>query len=223
MLNKKILVLTLALAAAGTTQAEGFALGGHLGSMGPGFEGHLRLSDSMVLRGGYNRLDVSYNTSEDDLDFDGTVAFDNARIGLDFYPFQGTFRLSTAYVFNGNNVDLKAKPNAQGVFEINGNTYSTTEVQDIRVQLEYPDSALYAGLGWGNPVAPGKGLGVTVDVGVVFTDEADLKTRVNCGATTPGRCDQLNADVATETDKIKDDLGDFKLWPLLQLGLTYQF
>lgn len=223
MLNKKTMVVAMALTASGLAQADGFALGTHAGLMGGGVAAYITLSERMVLQAAYNQLDVVYNTTSEDLELEGTFQFDNGRIGLDFYPFHGSFRLSTAVVINNNNMNLDGRPNAAGVFELNDNEYLNEEVENLNVQLSYPDQAFYVGLGWGNPVAADKGLGVTFDVGVVYTGAADVSSRVTCTSPLPGRCQQMQDDLAVETETIKEDLGEFEFWPLVQLGLSYQF
>lgn len=218
-------LLGMSMGVVGVAQADGFALGAHAGLLGGGFDGFYRLTDTLVLRGSYNQLGLKYSTSEDELDYDAKFKFDNALLGLDWYPFSGSFRLSAAYTMNKNNLTLTAKPNSSGTFELDGTTYLASELGNMRVKLDYPSSAPYLGFGWGNPVYAGKGLGMTFDIGVVMTGSADVGLNINCGPAIAGtpRCDQLKASAEAERKTVEDDIGDLKLWPLVQLGLTYQF
>ncbi|MCC2636954.1 MAG: hisitdine kinase [Moraxellaceae bacterium] len=205
---------------ASLAQAEGIGLGVHAGLMGPGIDGFYRLNEKLVLRGAYNSFDYDYDATEEDVEYEATYSFDNAQVGVDWYPFTGSFRLSAAYLQNGNELNLHAVPTG-GAFDLNGVSYGGSEVADMRVTVDYPDSGAYVGLGWGNPVAVGKGFGVTFDLGVYYLGEPEVAQQLTCGTTL--RCAQLQADAEADRQKLEDDLSDFPFWPLVQLGLSYQF
>lgn len=217
---KKLGVLLAGMSLASLVQADGIGLGAHVGLMGPGVDAFYRINDKLMLHGAYNQFDYDYDTSEDDVDYDATYAFKNAQLGLDWYPFAGAFRLSAAYVLNGNEIDMHAVPKG-GTYSLNNTIYAGSEVADARANIDYADSAAYIGLGWGNPVFAGKGLGVTFDIGAVYVGEPDVSLTAVCGTTV--RCAQLQADAEVERRTLEDDLSDFPLWPLVQLGLTYNF
>lgn len=86
---------------------------------------------------------------------------------MDYYPFAGGSRLSAAYVQNNNELNLLAVPTG-GTFDLNDTAYPATDVKSLRMQVSYPGSGGYLGLGWGNPVGDGKGLGVTFDIGAYY-------------------------------------------------------
>jgi hypothetical protein len=217
---KKTLVLLGGLALASAAQAEGIGLGVHAGLMGPGIDGFYRVNDKLVARGAYNSFDYDYDATEEDVEYEATYRFDNAQVGLDWYPFAGGFRLSAAYVLNGNELNLHAVPTG-GSFDLNDVSYAGTEVADMRVTVDYPDSGAYVGLGWGNPVGEGKGFGVTFDVGAYYLGEPEVAQQLSCGTTT--RCAALQADAEADRRKLEDELSDFPFWPLVQFGLSYQF
>lgn len=218
---RKSLVLLGALALAPTVQAEGLGLGLHAGLMGPGIDGYYRLSEKTVLRGAYNVFDYDYDAREEDVDYDATYSFNNAHLGVDYYPFAGGFRLSAAYVQNNNELSLHAVPTG-GAFDLNNNSYAGTDVESLRMQVSYPGSGAYVGMGWGNPVGEGKGLGVTFDIGAYYLGEPEVTSQLACSATA-SNCTQMQADAEADRKQLEDDLSDFPFWPLVQLGLSYQF
>lgn len=221
MLKMSVLLpgaLLLALSTA--AQAEGLGVGLHAGLMGPGIDGFYRLNDKLVARLSYNKFDYDYDTQEEEVDYDATYSFDNAQLGLDWYPGAGGFRVSTALVANSNELNLHAIPKG-GAFDLNNTTYAGTEVKDLRANVGYPSTAAYLGLGWGNPVGKDKGLGVTFDIGAFYMGEPEVSQQVVCGTTV--RCAQLKSDAEADRRKLEDELSDFPFWPLVQLGLTYQF
>lgn len=220
---KRSIVLTGALCLSSLVQAEGIGLGVHAGLMGAGIDGYYRLSDKVVARGTYNAFEYDYDTSEEDVDFAATYTFDNAQLGVDWYPFAGGFRLSAAFVVNGNELQMNAVPTG-GTYTLNDVDYAASDVGSLRATVSYPESAAYVGLGWGNPVAAGKGLGVTFDIGAYYLGEPDVAQIVSCGtATPPATCDQIRSDADVERRQLEEDLSDFPFWPHVQVGLTYQF
>lgn len=218
---KKSLAFAGALALCSTAHADGFGLGIHAGLMGPGIDGFYRLSDKLVLRGAYNAFDYDYDTQEEDVDYEATYSFDNAQLGLDWYPFAGGFRLSAAVVANGNELNLHAVPTG-GTFDLNDVTYAGTDVQELRAKVSYPGTGGYIGLGWGNPVRAGKGFGVTFDVGAYYFGEPEVTQQLTCSPTAAD-CAGMKANAEADRKKLEDELSDFPFWPLVQLGLSYQF
>lgn len=204
-------------------RAEGIALGVHAGLMGAGVDAFYRLNDVLVLHGIYNRTDTSFDDSFEDLDYDATLGFDNGQLGLDWYPFAGSFRVAFAYVANGNEIAAHAIPK-DGQFTFNGNSYPAIFVDDAGASASYSGPGAYFGLGWGNPVSHGKGLGFTADIGVVYTGRTDINMNIDCAAITPApQCAQIKSDAEVERRKKEDELADVPFWPLLQVGATYQF
>lgn len=218
---KKAFALAGGLVLSSLAQADGIALGVHGGLMGAGVDGFYRLSDKVVLRGSYNAFDYDYDTEEEDLDLEATYSFDNGALGVDWYPFAGGFRLSAAYVHNANELAMKALPKG-GNFELNDNTYLGSEVDNLQMQVSYPESGAYLGFGWGNPVRSEKGFGVTFDVGAYYLGEPEVAQQLTCSATAIN-CAQMKADAEADRKDIEKELSDFPFWPLIQLGLTYQF
>ncbi|MDO6804408.1 hypothetical protein Q4595_18315, partial [Wenyingzhuangia sp. 1_MG-2023] len=107
----------LCLSAPLQAEKSGFALGGEIGTLGLGLGAHYKVLDWLVLRGGFNTLDLNHEFQNDDLDYDGNLAFKNIRIGADIYPFNGSFRLSAAYVNYDLSMNITATPR-NGTLEV---------------------------------------------------------------------------------------------------------
>lgn len=221
MFYRKLAVSLLALGIAGFSQAEGFALGVHAGTAGLGASANLRLNDNFALRGVYNQFSYDYDTTEEDLDYEGEIDLKSGQLGIDYYPFAGRFRVSAAYVSYGNEINLTGVPNASGEFEINGTIYTSADIGSVKAKVDWPSNAVYAGLGWGNPVQRDKGFGLTFDVGVMLTEEPQVDFTTQCFD--PLFCALIEPDVEAERQSLEEDLGDVKMWPVIQLGLSYQF
>ena len=90
--------------------------------------------------------------------------------------------------------------------------------------MVFNNIAPYLGIGWGNPVAKDKGWGVTTDIGVLFQGSPKTDLVATCGATAPPlTCTQLQSDTAAENDRLKNNLSNFKFWPVMSIGISYQW
>ena len=220
-----LLAATLVPAANGVADSNrsGIAVAGDLGTLGYGADLFYRLNDSFVVRGGFNGASFDRDMEEEDVTYEATLTLESMRLGVDYYPFKGGFRLSAAYGNYGNEIDLVAEPSGNTI-EINDEEYNTeTEIDSLTGNISNPSGAAYLGMGWGNPVKRGKRFGVMFDVGVMMVGEADVELVAVCPEGSLS-CHSLQSDVDIEEAKLQEDLGDaYKFWPVVNLALSYQF
>ena len=197
---------------------SGVGITGKVGTLGIGAELNLAFSDSLGARLGYNAFTRKYNTTASSIDYDLKLKLRSVSLLADWYPFEGGFRTSAGVVYDGNEADLTGTPSGGG-FTINGTYYPSSAVSSVQSAMSFNKVAPYFGIGWGNPVASDKGWGMTSDIGVLFQGSPKTKLAVACtGATCP-----TAADIAAENDKMQSDLKNFKLWPVVSIGISYQW
>lgn len=211
-------LLSAALAAAValpvSAGAEGFALGVRASTLGAGIEGTIGLSERINLRLGANSYTYSFDDTYDDVRYDADLELKSAALILDWHPFAGAFRLSAGMLSNKNAVTLEAEPTAP--VTIGGQTYTPSQVGRLDGEVDFKKSAPYVGLGWGNAVAKNKGFGLSFEIGAVFQGSPD----VELSSTNPA---VSQADLDREEQEIEDDLKNFKVYPVVSFGLSYQF
>lgn len=120
---------------------------------------------------------------------------------------------------NKNAVSLRAEPT--GPVTIGGQTFTPNEVGRLDGEVEFDKSAPYAGLGWGNAVAKGKGLGFNFELGAVLQGSPEVAL-TSTGGTLSGN-PTLQARLAAEEQEIEDDLDSLKVYPVISFGVSYQF
>lgn len=180
-------------------------------------------------RVGYSDLPYTYHKS-------GTLSQSNGGFGysgqsedsawdllLDYKPFGGAFRV-TGGVY-GPNVGLKVTgvPTTAGTFTINGDTYSTSEVNNLRGKAGWYNVAPYVGLGRDgfNEASKDHPFYFSFDVGVIL---ARPKGTLSYACTASAAiCSELATDVATQQSKLDATIGSITVLPLLQLGVGYRF
>jgi hypothetical protein len=213
---KKQLVMLAALAAIGSaTHAQDSYIG--LGLPGLYTLGYAySTSPSLGLRGEYaGGLSVNKDGNQDGVNVTGTLKASRFGAFADWFPLGGGFRLVGGLTVN----DIKADFNGvgSGFSTINGKSVDMTG-QTFNVQVKFPNTTPYLGIGYGHQKSDAKGFGFYADLGVmVGTFTADTTTSL----VTNGKATQ--ADVDAQTQKIRDSLGGLSALPSASLGLLYRY
>ena len=90
-------LILLALCSSGAS-ADDHAIGVKAGFLGIGLEYSYRFTDKLVVRGGLNGSNYSFDDTESGIDYDFTLDFDSVMVGIDLHPFEGAFRLSGGFL-----------------------------------------------------------------------------------------------------------------------------
>ncbi len=200
------------------------AVGVNLGTKGLGFEGLFNVSDSLNLRATYSQYEFSESFDEDGISYDGDLDVDVIGAIVDYYPMQGSFRLSAGYYNNGSAIAAQAQPESSGTVNINGFDYALSG-ESVRTDIDWDSGAPYLGIGWGNAFAEGSGFSWAIDFGVLLTGEPTATLTASQGLFTQaelfGR--DLTTDIRAEETELNNDLSDFDIYPVAQLIFTYSF
>ncbi|MBI2745312.1 MAG: hypothetical protein HYX45_06975 [Burkholderiales bacterium] len=173
------------------------------------------VSQSWGVRGEYaGGLSASANGTDNGVRYDATFKSSRAGLFADWFPFNGGFRLVGGVTAN----DTKLTVNGVGGPNTTiGNVTTDTTGKKFNVNLKYPSTTAYLGLGYGHHVST-KGLGFYADVGVTlgsFTAEIDTDLVGYNGIT--------QADVEAQKKKMHDSLGGLSYLPSVSVGMVYRF
>lgn len=223
-MKSKVLVsiLVAGLATAHAASASDIGTSIDLGTTGLGLHVTMPVVSKLNARLGVNVAKYNYDGSTSDVDYDFKLKLATVDALLDYHPFDGAFRISGGAVYNGNKIDARSKPNAAGTYRINGNLYSAAAVGDLTGKIDFRKVSPYLGIGFGN-AAKAAGWGFAMDLGVTF--QGSPKTNLaSTGCTiSTAVCGQLARDVAAESADLADKADDFKLYPVIRLGVSYRF
>ena len=153
--------------------------------------------------------------TEDGIAYDGTLKANRAALLADWFPFAGTFRLTTGLTSNQYKLDLLAT-GAGGTLTIGNNTYTTTAQDNFRVQVKFPSSAPYVGFGWGH--GSGSGFRFSFDIGATIG-----KATVDYSLSGPLAQRVSQADIDAELQQLRDGVGKVRAIPQITFGLGYSF
>ena len=213
---KKQLVLLVALATIGSAACAqdsyfGVGLPG-LYTLGYAYS----TSPSLGFRGEYaGGLSVNKDGNQEGVNVTGTLKASRFGAFADWFPLGGGFRLVGGLTMN----DIKADFNGvgSGTSTINGKPVVMTG-ETFNVQVKFPSTTPYLGIGYGHQKSDVKGFGFYADLGVMvgtFTAETTTSLVSNGKAT--------QADVDAQTQKIRDSLGSLSVLPSASLGLLYRY
>jgi hypothetical protein len=171
---------------------------------------------------GYTWLDTDYDVESDDNNYDGKLKLSNFKALANWHPWGGTFHVSGGLFATDNKVDVTLRPKNGTTYEINGRTYTSSQVSSISGSAEFEDDiAPYIGVGWAKSPASSPGFAFYATLGVFFA--GDATARLDAQGTNVLNNAQLQSDIRAEEREINDDLDDLGLYPVAQLGVQYRF
>lgn len=215
MFRRTLLTLSTALALS-TGAAQAGELYTKIGVPGVMLGYAQPLGPLLSLRADYATLgERSERRTEDGIAYDAKLKANRAALLADWFPFAGNFRLTTGITSNQYKLDLLAT-GAGGSLTIGNTTYTTTAADQFRVQVKFPSSTPYVGLGWGHN--SGSGLRFSLDVGAKIG-----KATVSYALSGPAAQQVSQADIDAELAELRDGVGKIRAVPQLTLGLGYSF
>jgi hypothetical protein len=215
-------VLALVLAS-GTASATDVGVTGDVGTTGVGLHFSVPVVQSVNARLGVNYLDYSYTGNTHNVNYEFKMKLNTFDALVDWFPFDNGFRVSGGLVYNDNQVTATGKPNSNGTYTLNGNTYQASSVGSLNGKVEFRKIAPYLGIGYGNALAKESAWHFSTDVGVLFQGSASTSLASSGCTTNAMACSQLATDVAAENAQLSDKVHNFKAYPVVRVGIGYRF
>ncbi len=200
---------------AGAAQAGEFY--GQVGFPGAGIGYAQPVSDSVTLRA--DAISLGSRTSEtieQGITYQGTLKANRVAVFADWFPFGGVFRFTGGLAANKFDLTL----DAQGVgrqIDVGGRTYNLQAGDGLTVQVSYPRTMPYFGVGWGHQ-ANVSGLRLSFDVGALIG-----KPKVTGSGRGQLASPSAQADIDREVAQVNDGLGKVSLLPQFSFSLGYSF
>lgn len=199
----------------------GLSLGPKFGTTGIGLDLVFGINSYLSLRGGFNYGSFTWGQEFGNVDYDMDVTMIGIPLMLDLHPFGGQFRISGGlYIQPGTKADIDATPS--GPTQIGSHTYSPDVIGTLTGKIEV-DGVLapYLGIGFGNTVAEDHLLTFTLDLGVIFQSYDASLTSSGAGMT--AKLNTFREDLKKEEALLQKDVDDWKIFPVLTIGLAWHF
>ncbi|SDR25123.1 hypothetical protein SAMN05443245_3938 [Paraburkholderia fungorum] len=189
----------------------------HGGTLGAGVGGALSLNAWSGVHAEIEGFGLSHSFDVDGNRYDGHLKLLQGGAYLDLFPFVSSgFRVTAGALINDNRLSAQAQPNAQGEFKI-GDDFVPAVGPAPSATATLPRVMPYLGIGYGHKPAS-KGFGLTFDLGVAY---GRPRTTYNVPAIYSMLTSQANID--QEEQNISNKLSRYKLYPAVQIGLSYRF
>jgi hypothetical protein len=211
------------ITAAGTVCAQ-VGITAEAGTTGLGAHVNIPLRSNLHLRLGAGYFTYNYTLRTFLVDYDAKLKINTYNLLLDWYPVQSSgFRLSAGLAYNGNNVTATGKPNIEGSYLIDGNVYRISDIGVINGKVDFGKVASYLGIGWSKPSTKHKGWAFSTDLGLLLQGSPST-TLTSSGCTIHTIiCNLLATDLVRESRSVNEEARDYRVYPVLRLGLRYQF
>lgn len=216
--------LTLAALAAGAGMGAGaahgqIAIGAGIGTTGGTVEAQVQVAPFIQIRGGYNYFEYSVDDSYDDIEYSGDLDLTTMGAFVDLRPFGGSFIVTGGAYFGGKTLGLSALPGQ--TYEIGGVTYSAAQVGNLAADVDLEETAPFAGLGWDTTFQGDGNIGFKFIAGAMFTGSPQVNLTSTGGSLSNDPTFQ--AELAEEEQNLQEAIDDFKVYPVVQAGLTLRF
>jgi hypothetical protein len=213
---KKIAAAGLGALALTTLPAQAFEVYGQAGVPGAMLGVAYPLNSHFAVRADVNLLsDRTKATTEEGINYNGTLSTKRTAAFIDWFPFEGGFRLTLGGSANKYQMDLTAS-GAGGTLTIGDTQYVTTSADRFDVQIKFPKSTPYFGVGWGHQLD--EGLRFSFDLGAMF-GKATVSGRVSG----PAAAYVTQADIDKELQELRDGAAKVKAIPQISFAIGYSF
>jgi hypothetical protein len=200
-----------------------------VGTTGVGIEWEQPLHPRLSVRAVASYAQLDRDDEGGDIDYSAELTAGGAAVLLDWHPFAGAFRVSGGLMASALGLELESK--ARGEYEIGDRTYSSSDLR-LDGDVEYAPVAPYVGIGWGRR-ADASGWSMTAELGVLLVGDPSLTldasghvsaADINGGsAVDVGSSADFQQDLERERIELEDDIDDFSIYPVLNLGVSYAF
>lgn len=215
--------ITLAALAIGSAAAAGAAhaqvgVSGSIGTTGATVEAKMKVAPGIHLRGGYNYLEYEADDTYDDIDYQGDLDLSTLGAFVDLHPFGNSFFITGGAYFGDKGLALTATPTSN--VEIGNQTFTPAQVGTLNMAADLDDTAPFLGLGW-DTTYESSGIGFRFLAGAMFTGSP----RVNLTSTGGSLSNDANfqTQLAEEERNLQEDINDYEIYPVVQIGVTFGF
>lgn len=195
--------------------AQDWAVALKVSTLGGNIDVYHSIGESFNAHVGYNYFALSQPL--DDSEYyrsDGTLNLSSISILGDYFPFlSSTFRVTGGVTINLNTFTASLAP----VNEITagGETYNSDNIGTMDATISFNKVAPYLGFGFGNPTMGDSGLKFLFDIGTMYHGGpmVSLKTE---GLLKPSA-------TRDQEETMENNISTFKWYPVISLGLSYNF
>jgi hypothetical protein len=225
------------------------AIGGSVGTLGPGLQITTNINRHLNLRATGNALYYSTNFTTSGFDANAKLNLVSSDISADIYPFHNGFRISPGVLIVNNNKVSGTSVAAGGTsFDFDDATYYSANANsatgatplnaDGYLHLNSTKPAFTITTGWGNTIPRGeRHWSFPVEVGIALIGSPTInvtlsgwacqdQAQTQCGNvqdTSNSIALDVQTSLAAQIAKWKSDLNPLETYPIVSFGVAYSF
>ncbi len=196
------------------------------GTLGIGGAISWRFLDNLGVRAGLRHFSYTYDEFGDAFDVEEADAQGSAKlrlqsepVALDVYPWKrSSFRVSLGVLFNQNELEGTLLP-GEGTIDLAGTEYPLSDVGTLRGLAEQAPISPYVSIGGSLYLGKKHHWSLCGELGVAYTDSPEITLRRSGGIVSA----ELDAALRAEQDDLEDDASGLVLWPIIQVGVRFEF
>ncbi|MGB5347173.1 MAG: hypothetical protein WBN23_13490 [Woeseia sp.] len=210
------LAISLLLASGHAAANDSFWFGAKASTLGLGVEARWQPIPWFDVRAGLNRYDYEDNGAQAGIAYNATLELDTfygtANLRFPLSPM----RLSVGAFNNSNQLVMQsADANA---YVVGGQTFTSAEVGRLRSTASFDSPSPYLGIGFDFELA--NRLGLNLDLGVLWQGDPQVTLTADGTLANDAIFQQRLEEERRELEK---EAEDFKAWPVISLGLHFNF
>jgi hypothetical protein len=189
-------------------------VGAKVSTLGLGAEVGFEVNDFITVRGLVHNFNYGYDDTLDGIKYDGDLKLSSFGVQGDLKVFPGIY-LTAGMYSNKNKIDLSGTPT--GNTQIGDLTFTPTQIGTLTSHARFKSSVPYLGLGFRQGFGP---IELNFEAGAYMQGKAKVTLTSNG---TLASDPTYKAELEKERARQEDELGDFKTYPAVSLGLRYKF
>jgi hypothetical protein len=210
-------------------------IGLKLSTLGAGIEVATPLARKINVRGGFNMFRYDRGITNNGIHYTGQLQFQSAEAHLDLFPFGG-FHISPGLLFyNGNQVTATAAVPGGQSFTVGGTPYISDAADPVTGtgKLDFVKVSPSIMLGIGNLIPRnGRHYSFLFEVGGAYQGSARVALNFTgsvCDPITGLLCRTISSDptvqanILSEQNKISKDVNPYRFFPVISLGVGFNF
>ena len=222
-MHRIVLGVLIAATVAGSAAAQSrVAVGAQAGTTGLGAEVEVQASPMLTLRAGGDWFNYDDEFDGDRFQYEGEADFSTLSAMADLHPFNNSFLISAGAYFGERSVAVAATPRSNET--VGGVVLTPAQFGSLVGDADFGSTAPFIGLGFNNTFRTRGPIGFKAVVGATFGGEPDVQLRREGGMTLPANVQAaFDVERAQEEQALEDDLEDFRILPVAQVGVTWRF
>jgi len=200
--------------------AQQIALQPKVSTLGVGADVVFGVSPHVNVRLGAQLFSHTRDLEKSDIKYEGDAELRSGNLLLDLYPAAGGFHITGGALFSDNS--FTGRSNEDTIIEVNGVGYPVALVGVITAEVTANRIAPYLGFGFGNPLSGGGPWRVTLDVGAVYHGEPQVELTATPFLPIPLPA-SFERDLAEEERQLQEEVREYKIYPVVSIGVGYRF